>query len=404
MKKIKKIFCVSILITFILFSCSSDDEVTGYEEVTVKLGALISLSGGGPVQGESVRASLETAVEDINSYFTDEGSSNKVRLEIADIENNINTYIARLKEMINDSIKIIITTSTSAHLEIIKGVADTSDVILIDQGSTSPTLSVTDNIFRLVPDDVELAEVLADVFSSDGIEKLFIFYRRDLWGINLSTNTETYFEQKGGTVLQKIEYNARILGSDFDSKLEELDAAVGQAISQYGNDNVAVSFLCFEEGVELIEKASSYTHLSSVKWYGSDGFTQNTDLLLNETAAQFTGTVDFLSPIFGMLDNNALDEVKAAVEQKTGDPAYVLGLVAYDALWIAGLTLSENPNADIGTLKSALKAKADNYTGISGTIILNDYENRTGTPYDFWGVVYENGSYLWKKLLTHAQN
>ena len=400
MKKAKKYFHISIFILFLFCACSENSDTTEPEGSMIKIGALFSLSGGGPVQGESVKASLETAVEDINQYFSDENSGNNVELEISDIQNNVDTFIDRLQEMIDNNIKIIITSSTSAHLEIIKSIADVSDVILIDQGSTSPTLSVSDNIFRFVPDDVELAKVTADVLTDDGIEYLFIFYRRDIWGIDLSGNTEIYFEQKGGSVLDKIYYEARVVGDDFDSKLQELDTAVGQAISQYGAEKVAVSFICFEEGVDLFEKASSYANLPSVKWYGSDGITQNTDLLLNESAAQFAIDVGFLSPSFGIYDNAELNEVKAKVEQKTGQPAYVFGLVAYDALWVAGLTLAENQDADLSTLKSALKVKAAAYTGITGSIVLNEYENRTGTPYDFWGIAFENGSYIWEKLIS----
>lgn len=398
MKKSKRIFIFMCGIILLLCSCSDDSSPTQQGTESIEIGVLLPITGSGPIQGDVILSAITIARDEFNDELSSSGSEINIELNTIDTQYDLDNYISGLQELSREGIKFIITSTTSAMLSILKSYADTMDVILIEQGSTSPSLAESDHIFRMIPDDNMLAEIISNIYIDEGIEHLVILFRNDIWGADLANLIETHFVNVGGHINDKIAYSALKPQNELPAAISQLNDQVAQAIGTYGADKVAVEFISFEEGIDFFKEAAKYTDLGLVKWYGSDGITLNNDLPYDTTASQFAQKVRFASPLFAEYNSDKYNSVKAAVEADINKPAISLALVAYDALWIAAKTITENPNADKNSLKSKLLDVVSEYEGITGPINFNASEDRTDANYDFWGIELTGDDYYWIKL------
>ena len=401
MKKWRVPFAVTggLCILCALVSCTYLLDIWPTE--TVQIGVLLPLTGISPVHGESHRVAVELAAADVN---TAQNTDVKVELVVKDTESKMDKAVTYLREMAESGVRIVVSAGTSAELEVLKYVADSEGVIILNQGSTAPSLSVADNVFRMTPGDEILSEAMADVMKHDGIEHVVLFIRSDIWGIDLTGFIRSAFSQRGGEVAEQIFYSATKTGIDFDVKMQELNAAVIYATTRYGASRVAVGLLSFNEGVEILRRASAYPALSAVRWYGSDGMTQDPELVEVSQAAGFAEETAFASPLVGEGDSQSYRTIQQAIEAETGTPAYSSALLSYDALWIAALTLdTSNKDDSIEELKENLTEVMQAYQGIAGPYAMNMAGDQTVARYDFWTVRAQGtGQHEWERAFTYT--
>jgi branched-chain amino acid transport system substrate-binding protein len=168
--------------------------------------------------------------------------------------------------------------------------------------------------------------------------------------------------------------------------------------------------------VPIVIQAERHSGLSSVKWYGSDGSALNEGLVKNVDASKFAVSTSFANPIYAVDDesNSRFSEVSDHVTKEIGHPHRSYAEVAYDALWVAALTLEqerENKTSNENeTLSKTLFKVAESFDGITGKTMLNDAGDRIAGSYDLWAVREENGGssgseYEWKRIETfHGVN
>jgi branched-chain amino acid transport system substrate-binding protein len=402
MNKAHKYSRFSLIIPLIIlcFFCQCDFGNTNEDTNELTIGVLLPVTGEGPVQGDAVFTTIEMAVDDLNDFLLQEEDTREISIEFIDTHYDILTYVAGLEFMIDENIKIILTCGTSAEITFLKNLVDTADVILIDHSSTSPLLSVSDNIIRMIPDDDLTSDAVISAMEDAEIEKLITLYRNDIWGTGLNTLIDDKFSDGGGTVVETISYNARSINTEIDEKIALLDSIVQVALTDNLPNEIAVKLISFEEGIDIMEEASKYPALMSVKWFGSDGLTLNEDLLNNALVAPFADSVHFASPVFGEPDEAEFRAMKALIETEVGYSVDPYVLCAYDALWVAGLTLLNDKSKTIEAFKSALLLEFSDHEGICGDIELDANENRIDTHFDFWGLEESSGNYSWIKLYS----
>ena len=233
MNKPHKYSLISLIVAvfIICFFCQCDLWNTPEDSDGLTIGVLLPVTGTGPVQGEATLAAIEQALDDLNDQLFDEGDMREVSIEIIDSQFDIEQYIIGLEALIAQDIKVILTCGTSAEIAFIKNVIDTADVILIDHSSTSPSLSVSDKIIRMIPDDDLTSDAMIQAMENTEIEKLITLYRNDIWGTELNTLIEDKFSLGGGTVVETIPYNARILSVEISDKIAMLDSVVQVAFT-----------------------------------------------------------------------------------------------------------------------------------------------------------------------------
>jgi len=388
-----------LLISLLLCSCGSDSTVSpsGTQEITI--GALLSLTGDWSSSGEGSKASLEIALNEVNTYLSQIGSSLKFKLIIEDTKLDPATALEKLKSLEQKGVKIIIGPQSSAEVNAIKSYCDTKGIIIISQSSTAHSLAVSgDNLFRFCPDDLQEGTAVATLMKQEGINAVVPMWRDDTGNNGLSSSMKIKFEALGGKVYDGVKYSSET--TDFTLDLQNLNSQISQAKSQYGNSSVAVYLAAFEEVVYIFNKAKSDTVISSVKWYGSDGVAQNNNLLSDAGASQFAVTAGYPNPNFG-LDDGASDKWKPLSEQikaKIGREPDTFAFASYDAFWVACKSyMSAGTSASTSSLKNAIIQTSDSYYGATGWTKLNDAGDRNYGIFDFWSIRNTGGTLQWKK-------
>ena len=397
------------------FSASSDNTIGTKEKSmagdSVKIGALLPLSGVSASSGKSTETALVKAFEDVNAYFSDTNSSIRFDLVIQDTESDPATSLEKLKLLAKNNIRIVIGPATSANVEAIKDYADKNDIIVMSHSSTAPSLAIEgDNIFRFVPDDMDQAKAIAREMWSQGIRMVIPFWRDDIYGHELMQAVRANFQKLGGEFdkySDKTGYAPRTgqLAASlhrinfvmWDNALKLLEKRVENALSRYPPEKIGVYMVSLDEVTPIFIQAYNHPVLSKVKWYGSDGTALNERLIRNYESALFAVNTSFSSPIYSLQNGNydklskLLEEIRSHVHV-TPSP---YSAVAYDAFWVAALAENVTMHNDgnytskqmVGSLKAAIMDSANSYFGVTGNTTLNRAGDRAEGKYDYWKVV-----------------
>jgi branched-chain amino acid transport system substrate-binding protein len=353
---------------------------------TLKVGVLLPLSGPLVNQGKAQLAAIKMAQEDINQFFTKINLPQRVALITEDSEGNPKKALAQLKSLRKRDVHLVIGPNTSASVKNCLEYANRARMVLISPSSTTPLLAnPRDNLIRLSVSDEGQAEALSQSCENQGITQLVCLTRDDIWGQELHKLIKEKFKEKQGLVFANVFYSPE--EKDFSLKIQYLKQLVQDAIHHYGSDKVAIQFSGFDEGVEIFKAAKSDPLLSSIKWFGSDGFAKAPALTNDQEALAFASQVDYESPLFDVMEEQSY--LFEHFQERMGDKGfYEVDIYignAYDSLWIAGLaSLGQNKRGDVKAWKKAIDSAASHNLGITGWAILNENGDRTTGDFVTW--------------------
>jgi ABC-type branched-subunit amino acid transport system substrate-binding protein len=411
---------------FFLFSNPSSEVIlpapTGaLKQQTVKIGALLPITGVSSSLGESEGAALKIAAKDINEYLFKTHSNIGIELVIEDTQTNPSVSLEKLKHLAEKRVKIVIGPATSTDLKAAQDYADKNGIVLISPSATATSLAIKgNNVFRFVPDDTHQAQAISKLMWNDGIKVVIPFWRTDVYGNDLVKATRQSLQELGGRVADGVGYIPntgdftaslnRINFIVWDQDLKALDSKVNQAISKYGIDKVGVYSVAFDEIAPIFIQAQNHPTLSKVKWFGSDKETLNNKLIRNTEAAAFAVKTNFTTPIYAVEDDNdeRLKHIEAQIHEQIERTPRSYASVAYDALWVAALAENDTKAThDINYLKNSIVKIADSYKGITGNTSLNQFGDRKYGDYDFWAVRTSESthdSFIWKRVGKYVPN
>ena len=400
---------------------AADGQQNFHKEFVV--GAIIPFTGSYASIGKSTKVALEKAEYDVNKYFEKINSSSRFNLVMANSKSSPEDSLEAIKQLHSFGAKIIVGPATSTAVSAAKEYADTNNIILISYSSTSPLLSLEgDNLFRLVPDDINQGKVIAQRMIDDGIKVVVPMWRGDIYGNELYKSTKNYFEKLGGKIEEGINYKPhtgkfatslhRINFIMWNKDLQKLDSIVEGAIKKFGVDSVGVFIISYDEITPILIQSSMYHALANVRWYGSDSIAQNHYITKNIDAALFAIKTNFSNPLYSIdTKSPKIHKLIEVLEQKLHDEGSITyAATAYDSFWISSLSLDKNStisSSHVSDHKSSNKKSfkdivfetAESFdNGMSGKIQLNKAGDRIGENYDFWTVSKhpEKGYYLWK--------
>jgi branched-chain amino acid transport system substrate-binding protein len=406
---------------------------------TIKLGALLPLTGIWSSTGGSQRSQVEKAVADMNSYFYKSGQNETVSVLVQDTRSDPKVALERLQFLESQGVKVVLGPQTSAEVAAVKEYADSRGIIILSAGSTAPSLSIKgDNVFRFVPDDSNQGLAAAKMMQSEGIKVVVPMWRDDTYGNDLVTSMKEHFQKEvgdgggsdgagGGLVMEGVKYHAdtgafssslnRMNFVIWERDLKKLESQVSQATSSYGANAVAVYIAAFDEATPIFIQANDHESLRSIKWYGSDGIANNKAMVANPVVADFMSKTDFKIPAYiadarGNNDDNDNNNNNDEVKDNTGaiSPRPIkYDDVLYDATKIASLaeasSLKQDRN-DIEALKTAIVKTATNFEGVSGRISLNDAGDRIfNGSFGYTKVTRDqNGVLAWELFVNEYAN
>jgi len=288
---------------------------------------------------------------------------------------------------------------TSAEVRNILPYADTNNLVLISQSSTAESLANRTNsyLFRLVPTDDAQSKAVARVVISSGFPYVIVVARHDTWGDGLSASFEARYQQIGGTIIDTVSYTPVTTGTyDFSAQLTQIQSDYTTAVAKYGASKVAIVAVSFDELSVLYQQATSYKSILSATWFGTDGTAQSSTVA--SSSGSIAAEVHSFSTIYAPTRGDKYATFTAAFVNKTGGQPDAYSYSAYDATWIAALSILAVGKNSGAAVQAVFINVANNYYGVSGWPDLNGNGDRTISDYDVWSVVPNpstSGTYQW---------
>ena len=387
-------FIALILVVLLMYVCIAEDvfAAPNLAEKNLTVGALLPLHGDSYNHGISAQIALGMAEADINKLFSDMGRTIGVNVVVKDTQTDPEVTLKALKELQAEGIKIIIGPEDSQSLSYVREYANQSGIILISCTSTAPSLAIkNDTTFRLVPDDISLAHLLAAIIHKNGTKVLIPLARKDVWADNILSATKSEFESMGGIMLEAVRYDPQT--TNFSSELDLLRSDVRSAVKDYGECSVAVYVSAFDEVVQILSQSTDDPILSSIRWYGND--LSEVAIARDQNASRFAVSTRFFSPICGGGDRPEYKRINRAVLDKTGYEASPLAVNDYDALWLIIHTYLITGSDDPKAVQQVLPLVAKTYRGEFGWMALNEAGDLKEVPFTLAYLTEDNGTFMW---------
>ena len=386
----------------------------GGQYVTIKIGALLPLTGDLQSYGQRASAAIEYAVQEMNDYLAQHNASFRLELVVENTETKPDIAVQKMNTLVAQGVKFVVGPMTSAEVKKVKQIADQNKVLVISPSSTAIELAIPgDYIYRFCPADDVQSKVIGKLAEDLGIKAVVIVNRADTWGQGLMNATKNVLESKGVEVYKVHPYDPE--AKPFSQIASDLNNEVQELVNEYGRDKVAVVAISFGEIADLFQIAQNYPILSQVLWIGSDGTAKLDEITTNPDAADFAVKTLFINPIFSPAPTSVADKVAQYVKQKTGSEPDAYALAAHDAVVAIALAIMQapqdylnNPDKLVDFVKQKIPeiVSSDEFAKLSATgkFTLNEAGDRATADYDLWIVQEQNGQYQWVKVGTYYGN
>ncbi len=382
------VLSATLLLLATCFSCKEENTIT-----TKTIGITLPLTGDSPLDIDAHQAAIDLAIEDVNNYLSQKDFDIQVKANIQNTENTPEGVISALNYFTKNKIKYIAAAGVSQNYIDAESTYKSFGGTIVHATSTATSLSISDNIFRIIPDDLRTAKEISDKIVADGIKEIIILHRDDTWGTELFSSIKTNYENSGYKV-NGIEYEARFIPDCISSLMANALTQYNESIQRVSTNELAIVALAFSEIDEILNLSSNNTALQNVKWYGSDGYILNNRLIENSTLSEIASNVGLFCPAIASPTNEAYQAVVSTVSNKLGYTPRTNNFKIYDAVWAAAIALSKNSSNPINATKDALTES--HY--IFGDLSINDNGDCDECDYQYWYIKNDNGTIAWSKV------
>jgi branched-chain amino acid transport system substrate-binding protein len=248
MNNLRLTFSMITLSVIILLGCNSNKSTND----SIKLGAVIPLSGEVATYGESLKKGFEIAVAE---------DSGKFQIIYEDSKADKNTGISGINKLISqDKVKFVFGDATSGVMLATAPIAEKNKVILFDAIATSDDIIKSgDYIFRNSPSNYKQAVKAASFIMNDlKSTNIAIIYNQTDYGVNLSERFKN--EIKGNNLIPVFEAGYQDGTIDFKTILAKLKSSNADAVFVPGN---------YEETANLLKQARQLG--ITIPFVGTDG-------------------------------------------------------------------------------------------------------------------------------------
>jgi len=378
---------------------------------TITIGDLTDLSGHLSAIGSQIKIASGLAVNDINAYLPTIGVTNVKFATISeDTGSNPATALTDLQTLSSDGVQVVVGPLSSSEVSNILSYSETNHIVLISPSSTAISLAgASPYLFRVVPNDAAQSFAIARALVSQNVTDIVPINQQSVYGTGLANATMNRFVALGGHSEVEIQYAST--ATDFTATLTTAQTEYQSAVAKYGASHVAVVAIGFQEvGQMLVQMKSSYPSLLSATWYGSDGESQNTDFTNSTSAAApVAAQVKLLSTIGQSPMPSAKTEAFYSEFNATAHTTPVsYATNAYDATWIAALSILAAGSNTGQAIAKALPSVANNYYGASGWTelqppgTLGAAHDEAPVGYDVYGVATVGGTTQWVLEATYS--
>lgn len=367
---------------------SPSGKAAGSKTITVPIGALLLLSGAQESYGKRGQAALQLAIEDVNRYAEKVGSPFRFKLLPEDTRTDPQTAVSKLQSLASLGVKVVIGPYTSAETAAVKNFADANHIVVISPASISSNLAIPgDYVFRLIVPSKIIGWTLARAVVDRGFTKAAVIYRNDAWGSDLYAVFKKRFEELGG----------RVVGVPYAPKAQDLSAEVAklsEAASRLGSGTAVVAITFEKDGLQILTLAAKDPVLSRLQWFGSSAIV-GSDKIKDEAGSIAVKLGGLISPLYTPPKTPDEEKFVERFKRVYGEAPDSFSMNAYDALWLAALTIIQVGKYDGEAVAKALIPVSWKTYGITGRLWLDENGDRIGGKCGLWKIVKTGEGYKW---------
>lgn len=361
------------------------------DDDTLKIGALVPMTGDLQAYGETSLNGIELAAKEINEAGGVLGS--ELEIELGDTQTTPQAGIDAAKQLVSiDNVSGIVgALSSGVTIPVAQSVTSEEGIPQISGASTSPVITGLDDndfMFRTVPSDAFQGRALAELVAEDGMKNVSILYVNNDYGEGLAESFTSAFESHDGTVDEGIAFEKG--SASYRGELSKAADGDAEALVVIGYP---------ESGVTILRQALQGGHFDRFVF---------TDGMKAPEIIEAVGA-DLLEGSFGtapeaLTDTDAAQHFRTAYEDEYGEvPPKPFIDTAYDATWVLALAAQAAGSTDGEAIRDALRDVANppgeqilpgewakamelladgediNYSGASGSVDFDDNGDVSGT-------------------------
>ncbi len=357
----------------------------------IPLGFAIAVSGGYAVDGPKRLKGAILAVEEMNKLLEKAGAPFRFTYIHEDTKGNPQEAVNVVKRFIANGIQVIIGPLSTSETAAVMPIVNKYHVVVISPSSTGKAAAFpNDYVFRVAPPDTKQGPALADIIYKLGYRKLVIIARNDDYGKGLADLVSQTFKQLGGKV-------AVILYQPDKPDLSSEVTQLATKVQEFGADKqTAVLVIAFDnDGLQILQKAANIPVLRKVQWFGSDSMARNT-FLQNKVTAEFMYEVHFLGTRPAISRNPVTKHFEEMYEKRWGEKPTPYAYYAYDATWLAMLSILTAGRYYGPAIKAVLPEVGMHYIGATGQKVFDKNGDCAIANYAIWTVVKTPSGYAFK--------
>lgn len=380
LRKVVVLLAGLALLAGITVGCGGGQETQPAKGETVKIGAVMSMSGALGTMGTKCMEAVELAVEEINAAGGINGK--QVELFKEDDATDAATSLQAFKKLVEvNDVHLLVGPMTSGAARTVGPYVSERQALTISPSATSPELTGQpwrDYFFRTVPSDALQGKIMAQVALDEGLKKVVIFVMDNPYGVGLGDAVQEALEGKA-EVLKYIKYDPAKL--DYRTELTEIKNLQPDCVMHVG----------YADDGRVVYKQALDLGLDNIRWIGCDGL-YGSGLFQTEAAAQFMAKACMGTRPVGP-EGGKYEEFRQAYKAKYNAEPEVFCDTVYDAVKLIAAACNKAGTEDPAKVREALLEIGKDYNGASGTITFDDQGDRVSGVYEVWKVVKEGDQY-----------
>ena len=396
-----------------------------YAQTDIRIGVMLSHPNdidAGPW------AAMKLAERDLNSEFTAINSTVElVRIDVSDFANP-QSVGATIASAYQRGLVHFIVPSDEVALGVVKGTIDTlaatlipvaADSILISPKSQTvvdPLYNSDDNLFRLTPNNDELARVTIPLYDKYGTDRLIMVI--DAARGSAEFPAPEAVRDRFGTPFEPLLVYSEDTPNSGELNLQaatDLNNRLGALIADgYGQDQLGVMFVSdvyhYNALVGVINDNPSLANLDSVRWYGTDAILVDR-VATDPSMAEFSARVNMTILAYEIFETPIVNELKALPNPSRLHNVYA-NYAAYDAVHLLASSILIAEADNLNLKETILEVANDDIhvlqhtTRLLGEGALGDYtlDRQTGDlavgagNFNEHRMGQSNGGYIWLEL------
>ncbi len=349
-------------------------------EKSVRIGALLALTGSGANYGKSLQQGIELAKEEVNK----DGGINGLPLQIIyeDSQGDAKTGVAAFNKLVSIDRVPVVLGSISGVVLAVAPIADQQQVVLVNSSAISPKIcdQAGNFVFSMMVSGTDEAKFMASAFARiHPATPLAILYSNNASGIDTKNVLENDLRASGVPIA--ISEGYELGATDFRTQLAKIKASG----AQYG---YLIAFSSAEWARILRQ---SHDLALDISWFSYSGFETKETLELAASAAE--GIIySYPAPSAG---TNAVEKFQSLYKSKYGSWADIYTVTSYDAVKLLSSILKKSGQNAID-VRNGLRTQT-NYEGLFGKINFNPKQCVTSGL--MWKTV-RNGEYVIDRKLS----